>query len=114
LSDATRFVTRLTELGCRFALDDFGVGMSSFGYLKNFPVHFLKIDGSFVRSMRDSQIDRGMVETINRIGHQLGLKTIAEHVESPELLEPLRAIGVDWAQGHAIAPGRRLDEVLRA
>ncbi|MES2885770.1 MAG: EAL domain-containing protein [Pseudomonadota bacterium] len=113
LTDASRFVSRLTELGCKFALDDFGVGMSSFGYLKNFPVHFLKIDGSFVRSMRDSQIDRGMVETINRIGHQLGLKTIAEHVESLDLLEPLCAMGVDWAQGHGIAPGRSLDDVLK-
>jgi len=113
LTDAARFVTRLTELGCRFALDDFGVGMSSFGYLKNFPVHFLKIDGSFVRSMQDSQIDRGMVETINRIGHQLGLKTIAEHVESLDLLEPLKLMGVDWAQGHGIAPSRSLDDILK-
>lgn len=113
LTDAARFVRRLTERGCKFALDDFGVGMSSFGYLKNFPVHFLKIDGSFVRSMRDSQIDRGMVETINRIGHQLGLKTIAEHVESLDLLEPLRLMGVDWAQGHGISPGRSLDDILK-
>lgn len=113
LTDAARFVARLTELGCRFALDDFGVGMSSFGYLKNFPVHFLKIDGSFVRSMADSQIDRGMVETINRIGHQLGLKTIAEHVESLDLLEPLKHMGVDWAQGHGIAPARLFDDVLK-
>ncbi len=113
LTHASRFVTRLTDLGCRFALDDFGVGMSSFSYLKNFPVHFLKIDGSFVRSMRDSQIDLRMVETINRIGHQLGLKTIAEHVESLDLIEPLRLMGVDWAQGHGIAPGRLLDDVLK-
>ena len=113
LTDASRFVAKLTELGCRFALDDFGVGMSSFGYLKNFPVHFLKIDGSFVRSMRDSQIDRRMVETINRIGHQLGLKTIAEHVESLDLIESLKAMGVDWAQGYGIAPARPFDDVLQ-
>lgn len=112
LTEAARFVSRLTERGCKFALDDFGVGMSSFGYLKNFPVHFLKIDGSFVRSMRDSQIDLGMVETINRIGHELGLKTIAEHVESPELLEALREVGVDWAQGRGISPAKLLDELL--
>lgn len=112
LTEAARFVARLTERGCKFALDDFGVGMSSFGYLKNFPVHFLKIDGSFVRSMRDSQIDLGMVETINRIGHELGLKTIAEHVESPELLEALREVGVDWAQGRGISPSKLLDELL--
>lgn len=112
LTEAARFVARLTERGCKFALDDFGVGMSSFGYLKNFPVHFLKIDGSFVRSMRDSQIDLGMVETINRIGHELGLKTIAEHVESPELLEALREVGVDWAQGRGVSPSKLLDELL--
>ena len=112
LTEAARFVARLTERGCKFALDDFGVGMSSFGYLKNFPVHFLKIDGSFVRSMRDSQIDLGMVQTINRIGHELGLKTIAEHVESPELLEALREVGVDWAQGRGISPSKLLDELL--
>lgn len=113
LTDAARFVGGLSERGCKFALDDFGVGMSSFGYLKNFPVHFLKIDGSFVRSMRDSQIDRGMVETINRIGHQLGLKTIAEHVESLDLFEPLKSMGVDWAQGHGIATARSLDDILK-
>lgn len=112
LTEAARFVSRLTERGCKFALDDFGVGMSSFGYLKNFPVHFLKIDGSFVRSMRDSQIDLGMVETINRIGHELGLKTIAEHVEDLDVLESLRGIGVDWAQGRGISPGKLLDELL--
>ena len=112
LTEAARFVARLTERGCKFALDDFGVGMSSFGYLKNVPVHFLKIDGSFVRSMRDSQIDLGMVQTINRIGHELGLKTIAEHVESPELLEALREVGVDWAQGRGISPSKLLDELL--
>jgi diguanylate cyclase (GGDEF)-like protein len=112
LTDASRFIGELTARGCKFALDDFGVGMSSFGYLKNFPVHFLKIDGSFVRSMRDSQIDHGMVEAINRIGHQLGLKTIAEHVESLDLLEPLRLMGVDWAQGHGISPGKPLDDIL--
>lgn len=112
LTEAAHFVARLTERGCKFALDDFGVGMSGFSYLKNFPVHFLKIDGSFVRSMRDSQIDLGMVETINRIGHELGLKTIAEHVEDLEVLETLKGIGVDWAQGRGISPGKLLDELL--
>lgn len=112
LAEASRFVARLTERGCRFALDDFGAGMSNFGYLRNFPVHFLKIDGSFVRSMHDSRIDRGMVETINRIGHELGLKTIAEHVESLDLLAPLRSMGVDWAQGRGISEARPLDELM--
>ncbi|HEX4871807.1 MAG TPA: EAL domain-containing protein [Nevskiaceae bacterium] len=106
LSEAVRFIQRLAELGCRFALDDFGAGMASFSYLKNLPVHFIKIDGSFVRTMRESRVDRGMVEAINRIGHEMGLTTIAEHVEDASLLEALAGMGVDWAQGQAVACGR--------
>lgn len=112
LSEASRFCARLRERGCKFALDDFGVGLSNFGYLKNFPVDFLKIDGSFVRSMRDSRIDLGLVASINRIGHDLGLKTIAEHVETPEQLLTLRQLGVDWAQGRGLRPGRPFDQLL--
>lgn len=113
LTEAVRFMSRVAESGCRFALDDFGAGMASFSYLKNFRVDFLKIDGSFVRAMLGSRADRGMVESINRIGHEFGLKTIAEHVESSALLEPLREMGVDWAQGRAIAWGRPFDELIR-
>ena len=113
LTQAVRFMSRVAESGCRFALDDFGAGMASFSYLKNFRVDFLKIDGSFVRAMLGSRADRGMVESINRIGHEFGLKTIAEHVESSALLEPLREMGVDWAQGRAIAWGRPFDELIR-
>jgi EAL domain-containing protein (putative c-di-GMP-specific phosphodiesterase class I) len=103
LSEAVRFINCVSDFGCRFALDDFGAGMSSFSYLKNFRVNFLKIDGSFVRTILGSRTDRRMVESINRIGHELGLKTIAEHVESDALMEPLREIGVDWAQGRSIS-----------
>jgi diguanylate cyclase (GGDEF)-like protein len=103
LSKGTEFMVALQSLGCRFALDDFGVGVSSFTYLKNLPVDFLKIDGSFVTDMLDDPVNHAMVEAIHRIGHLMGKKTIAESVESQEILDALRAIGVDYAQGFAIA-----------
>lgn len=113
LTEAVHFVGEAAAAGCRFALDDFGAGMASFAYLKNFDVDFIKIDGGFVRSMLENRVDRGVVESINRIGHQMGLRTIAEHVESKALLEPLRAIGVNWAQGHGIAASRPFADLLK-
>ncbi len=112
MTEAVRFIARISQCGCRFALDDFGSGMASFNYLKNFNVHFLKIDGSFVRAMLASRTDRGMVESINRIGHEMGLKTIAEHVETPAMLAPLREMGVDWVQGRAVSWGKPFDALL--
>jgi EAL domain-containing protein (putative c-di-GMP-specific phosphodiesterase class I) len=111
LAQATVLVGRLKELGCRFSLDDFGSGMSSFAYLKHLPVDYLKIDGSFVKDMVDDPIDYAMVEAINHIGHVMHIKTIAEFVENDAILAALERIGVDYAQGYGIEKPR-LSELL--
>ena len=103
LAKASRFIEALRQRGCRFALDDFGSGMSSFAYLKNLPVDFLKIDGAFVRDIMDDDIDLAMVRSINDIGHVMGKKTIAEFVEDREIEQRLRQLGVDYAQGYGVA-----------
>jgi len=109
-SQANRFIQSLKELGCKFALDDFGTGLSSFGYLKHFPVDFLKIDGSFVKEILHDPIDREMVRSINEIGHLTGKQTIAEWAENEEIVTMLRSIGVDFAQGYAIDEPHRIYE----
>ena len=111
LAKASSFIKTVKSLGCSFSLDDFGSGMSSFCYLKNLPVDYLKIDGSFVRDMINDPIDCAMVESINNIGHVLGIKTIAEFVESRAILEKLCAIGVDYAQGYGISKPGPLEEM---
>ena len=102
LASATVLIQELKQLGCRFALDDFGSGMSSFGYLKNLPIDFIKIDGAFVRDVDSDPIDRAMVEAINNIGHVMGIKTIAEFVETEAIAAVLRDLGVDYAQGYYV------------
>jgi EAL domain-containing protein (putative c-di-GMP-specific phosphodiesterase class I) len=96
------FIDAMRGFGCSFALDDFGSGLSSFMYLKNLRVDYLKIDGAFVRDIASNAIDRSMVEAIHRIGHQMGLQTVAEYVESEQILALLRQIGVDYVQGSSI------------
>lgn len=112
LVQATRFMGVLEALGCRFALDDFGSGLSSFGYLRNLSVESIKIDGSFVRDVLVDHIDLAMVQSINTIGHTLGLKTVAEFVETQEIAAKLREIGVDMAQGYAIDRPKPLREAI--
>ena len=102
LDQVSQLILELKRIGCRFALDDFDSGLSSFAYLKNLPVDYLKIDGSFVHDMIDDAIDHAMVEAINQVGHIMGIVTIAECVESEEVVEMLRELGVDYAQGYAM------------
>lgn len=114
LQGAMKLIDCLRERGCRFALDDFGSGLSSFAYLKNLHVDFLKIDGHFVRDIADDPIDLAMVESINHIGHVMGIKTVAEFVESESVINKLKELGVDYAQGYHIAKPKPLSEVLLA
>ena len=102
LSRAMQFISKLREKGCMFALDDFGSGLSSFAYLKNLPVDFLKIDGTFVRDIIEDPADRAMVEAINQVGHALGVKTIAEFIEDTAVQKKLLEMGVDYGRGYAI------------
>jgi hypothetical protein len=111
MSNAFKFTFEGKEKGCRFALDDFGSGLSSFAYLKNLPVDYLKIDGSFIKDMATDSINYAMVEAIRRVGYLMGLKTIAESVENDAILEKLKAIGVDYAQGYGIAKPRPLGDI---
>jgi diguanylate cyclase (GGDEF)-like protein/PAS domain S-box-containing protein len=112
LARAREVIDRLRSLGCQFSLDDFGTGLSSFSYLKSLRVDYLKIDGSFIRNVARDPIDRVMVDAINRVGHEMDLCTIAEFVESDEILAMLRSVGVDYAQGYGIAVPMPLDLAL--
>ena len=112
LAIANKFISTLKGLGCRFALDDFGSGLSSFAYLKNLPVDYLKIDGMFVKDIVDDPIDRAMVKSINEIGHVMGMQTIAEFVENDVIKGMLKEIGVNYAQGYGIGKPQPLYELL--
>ncbi|HET7370889.1 MAG TPA: EAL domain-containing protein [Gammaproteobacteria bacterium] len=102
LDQAMTFIDEMRALGCRISLDDFGSGLSSFPYLKKLHVDYLKIDGAFVRNMAEDPIDCAMVETINRVGKIMGVKTVAEYVELRGVIGKLRELGVDFAQGYDI------------
>ncbi|MBK7353098.1 MAG: EAL domain-containing protein [Nitrosomonas sp.] len=105
-----QFITTLKGLGCLFSLDDFGSGFSSFSYLKEIPIDFLKIDGRLIKDMTSDPIDLTMVQSIQNIGHVMGLKTIAEWVEDEATLQLLRDMNVDYAQGFWLARPQQLDE----
>jgi EAL domain-containing protein (putative c-di-GMP-specific phosphodiesterase class I) len=98
--------------GCRFALDDFGSGLSSYRYLQELEVDVLKIDGAFVRTLVDNPVSLAIVNSINQIGHILGLTTVAEWVENDAILEHIRGLKVDLAQGHEVGIERRLTELV--
>jgi EAL domain-containing protein (putative c-di-GMP-specific phosphodiesterase class I) len=106
-----RFMTELRAIGVRFSLDDFGSGMSSFGYLKALPVDYLKIDGAFVRRIAIDKVDYAMVEAINNVGHVMNIRTVAEFVENEAIYARLKLLGVDYAQGHFIAKPAPLEEM---
>ena len=111
LPGAQYFINTLQKLGCRFALDDFGIGLSSFAYLKNLDVDYLKIDGSFVKNILTDPDDFAIVKSINEIGHTMGKLTIAEFAENSETLKCLDDMGVDFAQGYAINRPRSISEI---
>jgi len=111
LSSAVKFINALKERGCLFSLDDFGSGLSSFGYLKTLPVDYLKIDGLFVKDMLDDKVDLAMVKSINEVGHVMGKKTIAEFVENEAIFNLLNVLGVDYAQGYGIGKPVLLNEL---
>ncbi|MCP4295030.1 MAG: EAL domain-containing protein [Proteobacteria bacterium] len=112
LSRANNFVAKLREVGCKFALDDFGSGLSSFGYLKTLSVNYLKIDGMFVKDIVEDPIDHAIVKSINEIGQVMDMKTIAEFVENDQILAELEKIGVNYAQGYQIDKPRPLDDII--
>ncbi len=114
INTATDFIRKLKDIGCYFALDDFGSGFSSFNYLKNLPVDFLKIDGIFVRDMDKDSVNRAMVQAINSLGQVIGLKTIAEFVKNPEIIKHLKEIGVDYLQGYEIGKPEPLTNLVQS
>ena len=111
LKQASQFMTEIKRDGCRFALDDFGSGLSSFTYLKALPLDSLKIDGSFVQEMDNDPVDHAVVAAINQVGHIMGIQTVAECVGTNAILELLWELGVDYAQGYAVAPPKPLTEM---
>jgi diguanylate cyclase (GGDEF)-like protein/PAS domain S-box-containing protein len=113
LANVVHFMREFRSRGCLFSLDDFGSGLSSFMYLKNLPVDYLKIDGQFIQNVTTDHVDRSMVEAITQVGHAMGIKTIAERVETAEVLDCLAEIGVEYAQGIYIATPESVESLSR-
>ncbi|WP_242467471.1 putative bifunctional diguanylate cyclase/phosphodiesterase [Thiocapsa imhoffii] len=112
LPRAQAMIEEFHALGCSFAVDDFGTGFASYTYLKLLPVDYLKIDGSFVRQLATDPVDHALVSSIHHLGRILGLKTIAEWAETPHIIEILREMGVDYAQGFGVGPSLRLEDLV--
>jgi EAL domain-containing protein (putative c-di-GMP-specific phosphodiesterase class I) len=114
LGHARELAQKLRAAGCSLALDDFGSGLSTFSYLKELPVDFLKIDGAFVRNIEHNPVDRAIVSSIVQVAQAMGKKTIAEYVEDEACLNWIRKLGVDYAQGYFIARPQSLEELCAA
>ena len=111
-AQAEKFMRQIRRYGCRFSLDDFGAGFSSYAYLKNLRADYLKIDGSFIKDLAHSETDYAMVKSMTEIGHSLGMKVVAEYVESQAIIDKLLEVGVDYAQGYHVGRPVRLEELL--
>ena len=112
MKQAIKFFTRIKDLGCMIALDDFGSGLSSFGYLKKLPVDIVKIDGLFVRDIDVNEMDHVMVRSINDLAKQMGKHTVAEFVENTQIIDKLIELGVNYAQGYIIGRPKPLAELV--
>ena len=112
LTSINNFIAHLKAMGCQFSLDDFGTGVSSFGYLRSLNVDYLKIDGSFVKHIANDEVAKTMVQSINQVGHTMNLKIIAEYVENEKIMGILREMGVDYGQGYHIAKPRPIEEII--
>ena len=112
ISKTMEAVSAIQAIGCKIALDDFGVGLSSFSYIKNFSVNIIKIDGSFVKNVVHAEVDKAIVQTMNEMAHRLGMQTVAEYVENQDILRVISEIGVDFLQGHAIGKPEPLSKLI--
>lgn len=112
VGQAQQFISRIKATGSQFLLDDFGTGFSSYAYLRNLPVDFIKIDGCFIKEIHHNPVDQAMVKSICEMGHFLGKKIVAEYAENEEVLAVLREINIDYAQGYGISRPRPLEEIL--
>ena len=112
IADAIEFIRILKQTGCKFSLDDFGSGLSSYAYIQKLPVDVIKIDGMFVKNIVNNKQDQALVKSINELAHFMGMKTVAEYVENHEILEVLREIGVDLSQGFGIKKPGLLSELV--
>jgi len=112
LSTAGAIIEKLRSVGCKIALDDFGIGLSSFSYLRNFRVDFIKIDGSFVRHITHSSVDFAIVRAINNIAHEIHSQTVAEFVEDESIMSMVRELGVDFAQGYGLGRPEPIEQIF--
>lgn len=112
LSTAGEIIQTLRSVGCKIALDDFGIGLSSFSYLRSFKVDFIKIDGSFVRNITHSAVDFAIVKAINNIAHEINSQTVAEFVESESIMAMVKELGLDFAQGYGLGRPEPIEQIL--